>query len=145
PNPFNRRRAQCGGGGTGPLTSGRHKWLYLAAAAQVADTVPRTARAIEVDGHPNSTAKQVHWGWIAAIVTSVLTIGYVGVSNFDVRVRWRGPSAAIPGPSVRQPAAIAADKNRQQSSQRPPGADLDAFKAELDDISRSFEGAQTED
>jgi potassium efflux system protein len=53
------------------------------------------------------------------------------------------PQAAPPQPAASQPAAPQATTPLPED--RPPEADLEAFKTDLDDISRSFEDAHTEE
>ena len=53
------------------------------------------------------------------------------------------PQAATPQPAASQPAASQATTPLPE--ERPPEADLEAFKTELDDISKGFEEAHTED
>jgi potassium efflux system protein len=53
------------------------------------------------------------------------------------------PQTATPATTAPQPAAPQATPPVPE--ERPPAADLDAFKTELDDISKGFEDAHTED
>jgi potassium-dependent mechanosensitive channel len=53
------------------------------------------------------------------------------------------PQAAAPQPATSQPAASQATTPLPE--ERPPEADLDAFKTELDDIAKGFDDAHTEE
>jgi formylglycine-generating enzyme required for sulfatase activity len=61
-----------------------------------------------------SAVRQVRWGWIGAIAAGVLTVAYVGVSNFSNSAWWRGSSAGISDPDAGEIAA--AEKSRAEQA-----------------------------
>jgi potassium efflux system protein len=80
----------------------------------------------------------LHW-CRAALIAAALAFAGAGATAQQV------PAPPAPAGSA-QPATPAPQVAAPLPAERPPGADLDVFKAELDDISRGFnEGTKTED
>jgi small-conductance mechanosensitive channel len=77
----------------------------------------------------------LHWCGAALIAAALVFSGAAGFAQQPPAAPPASPQPAAPSPQTAAPVP----------PERPPGADLDVFKAELDEISHGFEGAQTED
>jgi formylglycine-generating enzyme required for sulfatase activity len=63
---------------------------------------------------PKTAPRKVYWGWIGAIAAGLLTIAYLGVSNFGIPTWWQG-SSSIPHPRASQ-TEVAQKKTGEQAA-----------------------------